>query len=93
MKRASLQRRAHGEDEHRDPAQALEIVERPVEHDDGRRHAEIDEIGEAIELGAEPRRGFQQPRDAAVDAVEKRREHERRHRQVPAMLDAHADGG
>ena len=80
-------------DQDRDPAEAVQIVERPVEHDDGRRHAEIDEIGEAVELGAEPRRGLEQARHPAVDAVEQGREYERRHRQIPAMLDAHADGG
>ena len=71
----------------------LQIVERPVEHDDGRRHAEIDEIGKRIELGAESRRGLEQPRDAAVDAVEKGGEHQRGDGQVPAMLDGHADRG
>ena len=50
------ERRADREHEHGDPAQAVQILERPVEHDDGRRHAEIDEVGEAVELGAESAR-------------------------------------
>ena len=46
-----------------------------------------------IELGAEARLGLEQPRDAPIDAVEKRREDERGNGQVPAMLDGHADRG
>ena len=40
-----------------------------IEHE-RRRDAEIDEIGERIELGAEPRRALERARDPAVEAVE-----------------------
>ncbi len=49
------ERRADREHEHGDPAQAMQVLEGPAEHDDGRRHTEIDEVGEAVELGAETR--------------------------------------
>ncbi len=35
-----------------------------------RRHAEIDEIGKAVELGAETRRALEHAGNPAVDAVE-----------------------
>ena len=49
---------------------AFQIAEAPVEDQESRRDAEVHEVGEAVEFGAEARRRLQQPRDAAVDAVE-----------------------
>src|SRR5262245_36157956 len=87
------QRRAHREYEHGDPAETVQVLKRPVEHDDRWRHAEIHEVGEAVELGAEARRNLEQTGDAPIDAVEEGREYERCHREIPTRLDAHADGG
>ena len=71
----------------------MQILERPVEHDDGGGDAEIDEVGQTVELGAEARGGLEHARDAAVDAVEKGGEHQRRDGEVEAVLDAHPDRG
>ncbi len=81
------------EDHHAYPAEALQVAEPPGEDQECRRHAEVDEIGEAVELGAEARRRLEQARNAAVDAVEHCGEHDRRQRQLVAPLDGHADGG
>ena len=72
------QARADREHQRRDPADVVEVVQAPEIEDQRRRHAEIDEVGEAVELGAEPRRALEQARDAAVDAIEHRGEHDRR---------------
>ena len=47
-----------------------DFLQPPEVEDQPRRHAEIDEIGEQIEFGAETRRAFERPRDAAVEPVE-----------------------
>jgi hypothetical protein len=54
---------------------------------------EIDEVGEAVELGAEARGAFEEARQAAVDAVEDRSENDSRERQHVAVLECHADRG
>ena len=57
-----------------DPAEApWQGAEAPDEDDDGRRNAEVDEVGEAVELGAELGLGLQRARQPAIDAVEQRR--------------------
>ena len=61
-----------------DPAAGFQIVQAPEIKDQRRRDAEIDEIGKAVEFGAEARRSLQQPRQAAVDAVEDRGENDGR---------------
>ena len=87
------QRGGQREDHHADPAEALQAAKAPVEDEERRRHAEVDEIGEAVELGAEAGGRLQQARDAAVDAVEQGREHDGTERQLVAPLDPHADRG
>ena len=67
------QRAGDGEDERGQPAEALDLVEAPEIEHDARRDAEIDEIGEQIELGAEARGALERPRDTAVEPVEHRR--------------------
>ncbi len=71
----------------------LRLAEPPVEDQERRRHAEVDEVGEAVELGAEARGRLQEARDAPVDAVEQGREHDGAQRQLVAPLDPHADRG
>ena len=87
------QRGGEREDHHADPAEALQASEPPVEDEERRRDAEVDEIGEAVELGAKAGGRLQEARDAAVDAVEQGREHDGAERQLVAALDPHADRG
>ena len=82
-------RKCHGGD----PASRFQIVQAPEIKDEPRRHAEIDEIGEAIEFRAEPRCALQQPRQAAVDAVQNRGEDDGRERQPVTVLERHANAG
>ena len=51
-------------------------MQAPEIEDQRRRDAEIDEVGQAVELGAEARGAFEEARQAAVDAVEDRREND-----------------
>ena len=77
-----------------DPAEAArQAAEAPDEHDDRRRHAEVDEVGEAVELGAEAGLRLERAREAAVDAVEQGGDDDQRDGQLVALLDRHADGG
>ena len=55
-------------------------------------HAEIDEVGKAVELGAEFRLAFQHARQPSVDAVERGREHDRAQSPVEPPLDRQPDG-
>ena len=57
------------------------------------RDAEIDEVGEAVELGAEFRLALDHARDAAVDAVEHGGEHDRRDRQLHPPFGGQPDRG
>ena len=72
--------------ERRDPAERAQLVERPDIDQDRRGDAEIDEIGERIELGAEARRRLQEARDAPVDAVEGGGDGDQRDGQLEALL-------
>ena len=83
--------RADREDERADPAERGEIVEPPDEDEDRRRDAEIDEVGEQVELLAEARGGAEIARQAPVDAVEDDGEDDPRDGEVEAVLDRHAD--
>ena len=61
----------------------LQIVQPPEIEDQRRRHAEIDEIREAVELGAEARGSLQKPRQPAVDGLEDGGENNGGERQHP----------
>ena len=61
--------------------------------DQPRRAAEVDEVRQAVELGAEARLTLDQARDAAVEPVERRGEHDRRQRPFELVLERQADGG
>ena len=87
---AGRDRKHHGHDPTEAPWQAAET---PDEDENGRRNAEVDEIGEAVELGAELRLGAQRPRQPAVDTVEQRGDDNERDRILVAQLDGHADRG
>ena len=67
------------------------IVQSPEIQDQRRRNAEIDEVREAVEFGAEPRRALEHARDAAVDAVEQRREDDAGERPVEAAFGGEPD--
>jgi hypothetical protein len=86
---ASADREHHGGD----PAGRLELVQIPEIEDQRRRDAEIDEIGETVELGAEPRRALEHARDAPVDAVEHGRKHDGAERDLEPAFDREPDGG
>ena len=68
-------------------------TETPDEDDHGRSDAEVDEVGEAVELGAELRLGSERARQPAIDAVEQRRDDDEPDRILVSQLDGHADGG
>ena len=86
---AGADREHHGGD----PADVAELVQPPEIEDQRRRDAEIEEIGEAVELGAEARRALEHARDAPVDAVEQRGEHDRVERPFELALDRQPDPG
>ncbi|MET3310334.1 hypothetical protein ABIF41_002175 [Bradyrhizobium japonicum] len=76
LKRA--RRQAAGDREHHrgDPAGIAELVQLPeIQHQPG-RDAEIDEVGEAVELRPELGLALDHARDAAVDAVQRGGEHD-----------------
>ena len=65
------------------PAEPSERRQAPREHQNGRGHAEGNDVGQRIELDAERAGGAGQPRDAPVQHVENDREaHKRRGRRV-----------
>ncbi len=76
-----------------DPAGRFQLMQAPEIEDQRRGNAEIHEVGEAVELGAEARGSLQQPRQTAVDAIENGGEHDRRQRQLVAVLERQADRG
>src|SRR6478752_1543923 len=49
-------------------------------------NAEIDEVRQAVELGAKTRRALEHARDPAVNAVEQCRKHDRRKRPIELVL-------
>src|SRR4051794_24884739 len=61
--------------------------------DQPRRDAEIHEVREAVELGAETRRALDHARDTAVDRIQYRGEHDRADRQFVAFLEREANAG
>src|SRR5208282_1966288 len=71
----------------------LQIVQAPEVEDQRRRDAEIDEVGQAVQLGAEARGSLQEPRQTAVDAVEDGGEYNCRERENIMVLERHADSG
>ena len=87
------QARGDGEHHRGDPAGGFEVVQSPEIEDQRRRDAEIDEVGKAVELGAEARGALEEPRQPAVDAVEDCGEHDGREREIVALLERHADRG
>ena len=94
LKRASRRPMASANTSADDPAEAArQAAEPPDEHDHGRRDAEVDEVGEAVELGAELGLRLERARQPAVDAVEQGGDHDQRDRHLVALLDRHADGG
>ena len=71
LKRASRRPVASANTSADDPAEAArQAAEPPDEHDHGRGHAEVDEVGEAVELGAELGLRLERARQPPVDAVE-----------------------
>ena len=70
VKAGQAQRAAHREEQHDRPAEAAQRRHRPEIKDRRRCDAEADEIRQAVEFGAKARRRFEEPRDAAVEAVE-----------------------
>ena len=71
----------------------FEFVQLPEIQDQSGRDAEIDEVGEAVEFGAEFRLALDHARDAAVDAIEHGGEHDRRHRQLHPPFGGQPDRG
>src|SRR5262249_19138136 len=55
--------------------------------------AEVDEIGEAVELGTEARRALEHACYPPVDAVKRGRKHDRRYRPFELVLEGKANRG
>ena len=87
------QRRAHGEEEAGCEAQAPRVVQAPEIQHQRRGDAEGKEVGQTVELGAEARGALQQPRQAAVDAVDGAGGHDQHRRVLPSSLEGEAHGG
>ena len=87
------QRHAQCERQHDKPAYGAQSAERPGEDDNCRSDAEIDEIGERIQLRSETRSCLEQPCYPAIDCIENGGQDNRPDRDIVAMLDGHADGG
>ena len=64
------QRAGHRKQERRDPAEVFGRVQVGHIQHQRRRDAEVDEVGQRIEFGAEARSAFQRPRDSPVETVE-----------------------
>ena len=87
------ERAAHGQDQGDNPAQGAQLVERPDIDKDGRCHAEIDEVGERVEFGAEARGALEKARQPPVGRIEQNGENDSAHRQFETALDSQPDGG
>ena len=87
------QRAGDREDEHGEPAEPLDLMQRPQIQQQSRRDAEIDEIGKRVEFGAKARRAFQRARKASIESIEHRRRHHRRHGGFETPFDRIADRG
>ena len=77
------QRAGHGVRQRDNPSEARQMLQRPKIDDQRRRHAEGRDIRQRIKLGTESAGTFQQPRNAAVDAIEHRRHHDSANRLFP----------
>ena len=93
LKRASRSAAADREHHARDPADVAEVVQAPEIQDQARRAAKVDEIGKAVELGAEARLALDHARDPAVDAVEEGGEHDQAERQFEPLLECEPNRG
>jgi hypothetical protein len=71
------QRHAHREHQAGREAESAQRFERPEIEDKGRRHAEAQEVGQAVEFRAEARCGFQQARQPAIEPVDAGRDRDR----------------
>ena len=69
------------------------VVQAPEIQHQRRGHAEGEEVGQTVELGAEARGALQQPRQAAVDAVDRAGDHDQHRRVLPSSLEGEAHGG
>ena len=85
-------RGADQEEERRQPAGAPELFEPPQIGEQGRRHAEGDQVGERVVLPPEVALGAGHARDAAVEAVEDRRHEDEQRRQREAVAQAEHHG-
>ena len=68
-----------------------QFMQAPEVEDQRRGDAEIHEIAQAIELGAEPRRALEHAGDAPIDAVEQRGEDDGGHRPFELVFDREPD--
>ena len=93
LKRASRSAAADREHHGGDPADVAVFVQAPQIEDQRGRAAEIDEIRQTVEFGAEARLALDQARDPAVDAVEGGGEHDCRQRQFQLLLERQPDRG
>ncbi len=73
------QRAADGIEQHDRPAEAVQSRHRPQIEHRSRRHAEADEIRQAVEFGAKARGRFEQPGDASVETVKDAGDDDRKH--------------
>src|SRR5262249_4991368 len=74
-----------------DPTEIAELAQSPEVEHQRRRDAEVDEVGEAVELGTKTRGALEHARDAAIDTVEQRGENDGSDRPFELVLDRKPD--
>ncbi len=86
------ERGARGVQEREHPAGPAELLERAgAVGQDGRRHAERDGVGDRVVLAAEAAGRARESRDAAVERVEERREHDDQRGALDVALERERD--
>src|SRR5262249_46473173 len=75
------------------PASRFEFVQAPEIEDQCWRHTEINEVGEAVELGTEARGPLEHPSNPAIDPVEQRGKHDGGERKFKLVLHREPDRG
>src|SRR5215475_11850211 len=85
--------RANRKNQRRNPASRFEFVQAPEIKDQCWRHTEIDEVGEAVELGTEARGPLEHPRNPPIYPVEQRGKHDGGERKFKLVLHREPDRG
>ena len=85
------ERAGHGIDQRRDPAQAALAPRGPEMDHQRRRHAEVHEVAERVELGPHGALAAEPPRQPSVEPVEHRRQEDQAGGDVERPCEREAD--